>query len=123
LALAGLTVGALLTLNPGTAHARPPHHHHPVIQTGTASYYGAHWNGRRTASGQIFDDSRLTAAHAWLPLGTRVRVTRPGTGRSVVVKITDRMPGKRRIIDLSLAAARSLGMVHQGLARVELTRR
>jgi rare lipoprotein A len=119
--LAGLTAYCLLILHPGTACAEA--HHRSVIQTGTASYYGKAHQGRRTASGQRFDDRLLTAAHPWLPLGSQVRVTLLGTGRSVVVKINDRMPARRRIVDLSLAAARELGIVHRGLARVELTSR
>jgi rare lipoprotein A len=119
--LAGLTACSLLILHPGAARARD--HHRAVIQTGTASYYGKFHQGRRTASGQRFDDRLLTAAHPWLPLGSKVRVTLLGTSRSVVVKINDRMPARRRIVDLSLAAARELGMVHRGLARVKLTSR
>jgi rare lipoprotein A (peptidoglycan hydrolase) len=119
--LAGLTACSVLILHPGTACAQP--RHKSVIQTGTASYYGKAHQGRRTASGQRFDDTLLTAAHPWLPLGTKVRVTLLGTGRSVVVKINDRMPARRRMIDLSLAAARELGIVHRGIARVELTSR
>lgn len=119
--LAGLTACSLLILHAGTACAQP--RHRSVIQTGTASYYGKAHQGRRTASGQRFDDTLLTAAHPWLPLGTKVRVTLLGTGRSVVVKINDRMPARRRIVDLSLAAARELGILHRGVARVELTSR
>jgi Lytic transglycolase len=119
--LAGLTACALLVLHPGTACARP--RHHSVIETGTASYYGKAHQGLRTASGQRFDDRELTAAHHWLPFGTKVRVTLLNTGHSVVVKITDRLYAKRRIVDLSLAAARALGMVHRGVALVELTPR
>lgn len=118
---AGLTVCALLMLHPGTARARP--HQNSVIETGTASYYGKAHQGLRTASGQRFDDTQLTAAHHWLPFGTKVRVTLLHTGNSVVVKITDRLHARRRILDLSLAAARALGMVHQGVALVELTPR
>jgi rare lipoprotein A (peptidoglycan hydrolase) len=119
--LAGLAACALVVLQPGAARARP--HHDSLIETGTASYYGKAHQGLRTASGQRFDDRELTAAHHWLPFGTKVRVTLLHTGQSVVVKITDRLHAKRRILDLSLAAARALGMVHQGVALVELTPR
>ena len=119
--LAGLTACALLIIHPGTARARP--HHDSLVETGTASYYGKAHQGLRTASGRRFDDTELTAAHHWLPFGTKVRVTLLHTGHSVVVKITDRLYAKRRIVDLSLAAARALGMVHQGVALVELTPR
>jgi rare lipoprotein A len=90
-------------------------------QTGLASYYGSRHQGRRTASGVRFDQWALTAAHPWLPFGTKVRVTVETTGRSVVVTITDRLPSRRRVIDLSTAAARLLGIVRQGLAEVSLT--
>jgi rare lipoprotein A len=90
-------------------------------ETGLASFYGARHQGRRTASGGRFDQKALTAAHPWLPFGTKVRVTVAATGRSVVVTITDRLPSRRRVIDLSLGAARLLGIVRSGLAEVSLT--
>ena len=62
----------------------------------------------------------MTAAHPWLPLGTKVLVTMEQTGRAVVVTITDRLPSGRRVIDVSLGAARALGFVGQGLAEVSL---
>jgi rare lipoprotein A len=89
-------------------------------ETGVASYYGARHQGRRTASGCRFDQRALTAAHPWLPFGTKVRVTVEATGRSVVVTITDRLPSRRRVIDLSTAAARLLGILREGLAEVSL---
>ena len=92
-----------------------------IIETGAASYYGRAHHGRRTASGRRFDQKALTAAHSWLPFGTMVRVTLAGTNRSVVVEITDRLYSARRVLDLSLAAARALGMVRQGVASVSLT--
>jgi len=92
-----------------------------VEEKGTASYYGPAHQGRRTASGTRFNEWALTAAHPWLPFGTLVRVTLVGSGRSVVVMITDRLYSHRRIVDLSLGAARQLGIVRQGLAEVSLT--
>ena len=92
-----------------------------TVEEGTASYYGRRWNGRRTSSGAIFDQTELTAAHAWLPFGTRVRVTLAETGRSVIVIITDRLPSRRRIVDLSVAAARELGIIQRGVAYVTLS--
>lgn len=87
--------------------------------TGTASWYGPGFAGRRTASGDVFDPSALTAAHLTLPFGTRVRVTNLANGRSVVVRINDRGPYVAgREIDLSRAAARRLGI--DGTARVRL---
>jgi len=88
-------------------------------KVGTASWYGAEFENRRTASGERFDPHGLTGAHRSLPLGSRVRVTNLLNGRSVLVTITDRGPfHRRREIDLSFGAARALGMVQRGLARV-----
>jgi len=93
----------------------------PVVQTGTASFYGEGFEGRPTASGEAFDPEALTAAHPTLPLGTRVEVTRPGNGESVVVEINDRGPHTGgRIIDLSQAAATRLDFEDEGVAEVEL---
>lgn len=84
-----------------------------------ASWYGREFAGRRTAMGRRFNPNELTAAHRSLELGTWVRVTELSSGRSVVVQITDRGPYKyRRGIDLSYEAARRLGMVSRGVARV-----
>jgi rare lipoprotein A len=90
-------------------------------QTGTASYYSNAYHGRRAADGSRFDQRLLTAAHAWLPFGTKLKVTLAGSGRSVVVTVTDRIYSARRIVDLSAAAARQLGIMHRGLAEVSLT--
>ena len=88
---------------------------------GVASFYGKRFHGRRTASGQRFDQHALTAAHRTLRFGTRVRVTNLRTRRSVVVTINDRGPYvKGRIIDLSRAAATRLGIIDTGVARVRL---
>lgn len=93
------------------------------IAEGNASFYGAKFHGRKTASGAIFNKHAMTAAHRNLPFGTRVRVTHVHNGRSVVVTINDRGPFiKSRIIDVSRAAAEQLGMVQQGVARVRLER-
>ena len=110
-----------------TLQKPPPHPyglHGPVpsvfrhAMTGLASYYGS---GERTATGERFDPSGMTAAHRTLPFGTRVRVTRVDTGDSVVVRINDRGPFKPgRVIDLSEGAARNLGMMGAGLANVRL---
>jgi rare lipoprotein A len=89
-------------------------------QSGTASYYGPAFHGRRSASGTRFDQMALTAAHPWLPFGTKVKVTLAGTGHTVTVIITDRIYSSRRIVDLSVAAARQLGMISRGIARVTL---
>ena len=86
-----------------------------------ASWYGDQFQGRLTASGELFDLNQLTAAHKTLPLGTRVKLTAPSTGRSVVVRINDRGPWlKGRDFDLSEAAATSLGIHDKGIAAVEM---
>lgn len=90
-------------------------------ERGKASYYADFFEGRRTASGAVFRQDRMTAAHRRLPFGTRVRVERPD-GRAVAVCITDRGPFVGgRIIDLSKAAARRLGMIRSGVVAVEVT--
>ncbi|MFY1019183.1 septal ring lytic transglycosylase RlpA family protein [Ectopseudomonas khazarica] len=90
-------------------------------ETGKASYYGQAHHGKRTASGERFDQHALTAAHRTLPFGTRVRVTNLNNERSVVVRINDRGPFVRgRIIDLSRAAAERLDMLRAGVVPVRL---
>ena len=85
---------------------------------GVASYY---WQGTRTANGERFDPRELTAAHRTLPFGTRVRVTSLETGRSVTVRINDRGPFVGgRTVDISRAAAQSIGMIDRGVAKVKL---
>jgi len=92
-------------------------------ETGVASYYAHKYHGRTTASGERFDMNDLTAAHKTLPFGTRVRVTNLDNGKSVTVRVNDRGPFvKGRVIDLSLAAAKKVDMVHAGLANVEVRR-
>jgi rare lipoprotein A len=91
------------------------------MERGIASWYGEPYHGRRTASGEIYDMHRLTAAHRTLPFDTRVRVTRRDTGRHVEVRINDRGPFiEGRIIDLSYAAAKRIGLDVDGVAPVEL---
>jgi rare lipoprotein A len=88
---------------------------------GIASWYGIVRNGHKTASGEVFDASKMTAAHRTLPMGTMVRVTDVDTKRSVVVKINDRgVLAPTRVIDLSSGAAEELGVLRQGLANVKL---
>jgi rare lipoprotein A len=95
---------------------------HPAAAAeGMASYYGGRFHGRRTASGQRFNQNALTAAHRSLRFGTRVRVTNARNGHSVVVTVNDRGPYARgRVIDLSRAAAGKLGMLSAGVAPVRL---
>jgi rare lipoprotein A len=92
-----------------------------VSQTGIASWYGPGFHGKATASGAIYDQNDLTAAHQTLPLGTRVVVTNLETGTSTEVTITDRGPfAKGRIIDLSYAAGKALGMIGPGTIPVHV---
>jgi rare lipoprotein A len=88
--------------------------------TGLASWYGTRFRGRRTTSGERFDPKAMTAAHHTWRLGTRVRVTCLRTGRSVVVRINDRLGHPGRVVDLSRAAASELGLLGRGLGRVRL---
>ena len=88
---------------------------------GVASYYASDFNGRKTASGELYDMNELTAAHRTLPFGTKVKVTNLDTGKTVVVRINDRGPFKDdRVIDLSLGAAKQLGLIAIGTGRVIL---
>ena len=90
-------------------------------QVGDASFYDASFNGRTTASGDTYDERKLTAAHPTLALGTRVRVTNLENEKSVVVVVNDRGPYVTgRIIDLSRRAARLLGFVDDGTTRVRV---
>jgi rare lipoprotein A len=137
-ALPGMVVSMLLAA-PALA-AQPPAHTntahtiplaHPVsehrktvhrIVRGVASWYGGkRWAGHATASGAVYDETQLTAAHASLPIGSRVRVTVVGSNRSVIVTINDRPGTHRRVIDLSRGAAAELGMLHSGIAVVKLS--
>ncbi|WP_338445042.1 septal ring lytic transglycosylase RlpA family protein [Pelagerythrobacter marensis] len=117
--LAAPSVGAV-----DIAAIEPPVEVEPAGQAlgrGVASYYGRRFAGRPTASGEIFDPGRLTAAHRTLPFGSRVKVTNPRNGKSVVVRINDRGPfHKGRTIDLSRAAADELGLIRRGHGSVEL---
>lgn len=89
--------------------------------TGMASWYGPGFHGRRSASGEVFNQNALTAAHRTLPFGTRVRVTNLNTGQQVVVRVNDRGPyGHGRVIDLSSAAASQVGLRAAGVGRVAI---
>lgn len=103
--------------------ARTPRGETECLARGEARWYGPGFDGRRTASGEVFNMNRMTAASRTVPFGTWVRVTRLDNGRSVVVKVNDRhaeRPGL--VIDLSRAAAQQIGMVGNGVARVCVTR-
>jgi rare lipoprotein A len=91
-------------------------------RTGTASWYGSDFHGRRTANGETYDMNAMTAAHPTLPMPTIVRVTNLDNGRSVIVRINDRGPfAEDRIIDMSRAGAQELAFENKGLARVRVT--
>ena len=88
---------------------------------GVASYYGREHHGKKTANGEIFDMTKLTAAHRSLPFGTHVKVTNLSNQRSAIVRINDRGPYYQgRIIDLSQAAAERLEMIKSGITNVKL---
>jgi rare lipoprotein A (peptidoglycan hydrolase) len=92
-----------------------------MMETGLASWYGPKFHGKLTASGEVFNQEKFTAAHPTLPWGSKVKVTNLDNGKSVDVRINDRGPfGKGRIIDVSRAAARALGMVGRGITTVQL---
>lgn len=90
-------------------------------EVGLGSWYGARFQGRKTSSGERFNQHELTAAHRTLPFGSRVRVTNVENGQSVEVRITDRGPrSPRRIIDISHAAAMEIGLKRQGVGVVQV---
>ena len=106
---------------PETEQAPPATSQPTMMETGVASWYGPKFHGKLTASGEVFNQEKFTAAHQTLPWGSRVKVTNLANGKSVDVRINDRGPfGKGRIIDLSRAAARALGMVGQGITTVRV---
>jgi rare lipoprotein A len=91
------------------------------IERGIASWYGPKFNGKRTASGERYDMNAFTAAHPSLPFGTKIGVRNTRTGREVMVRVNDRGPySKNRVLDLSYAAAREVGVVGPGTASVEI---
>ena len=93
------------------------------VQKGKASYYSKKFSGRQTASGERLHHDSLTCAHRTYPFGTLLKVTNPANGKEVIVRVTDRGPYvKGRIIDLSVRAARELGIIAQGIAPVTVER-
>jgi rare lipoprotein A len=113
-------VGAMLLIGRPAEPSRPP-----PVQLGLASYYGPGFHGRETASGQIFNQWQMVAAHRTLPLGTVVRVTNLENGRAVTLRVIDRGPYGRNvrkgaIIDVSKGAARRLHFIRDGLVRVRV---
>jgi rare lipoprotein A len=118
----GLLIGALaLALAAPAAAADDEVEAGTDLGSGMASYFSREMAGNRTANGERCDPDTLTAAHRTAPFGSRIRVTSLTTGRSVVVRINDRGPfSGGRVIDLSHAAAREIGMHRTGTARVNL---
>ena len=117
--LAAVTVVVLATARPAETHAPGR------IQFGLASWYGPGFHGEETASGVIFDQNKMVAAHRTLPLGTVIRVTNLENGWRVTLRVIDRGPYGRNfrngtVVDVSRAAARRLGFVKDGLVRVRL---
>jgi rare lipoprotein A len=96
---------------------------HAFKQSGLASYYGPGMHGRKTASGERFNQAAYTAAHRTAPFGSRLQVTNTANGRSVIVRVNDRGPFIRgRVVDVSTIAARQLGIVGRGVARVRVAK-
>ena len=104
----------------GVGEATPGGNHSGTV--GIATYYASKYNGRRTASGERYRPDKLTAAHPDFPLGSRVRVVSLANAKEVVVRINDRCRQLRKhsTIDLSLAAAKELGFLKRGVARVQM---
>lgn len=103
-----------------TAKVAPPEYV-VYLDSGIASWYGPHWEGRLTASGEYFSPDSMTAAHKWLPFGTIVKVTNLKNDSVIYVRITDRLPkSSTRSIDLTPVAAKRLGFYSDGLQKVEM---
>jgi rare lipoprotein A (peptidoglycan hydrolase) len=118
--LLALLVGAFLSFPPVPVAADSIE---PLSKVVHASYYGHEFAWRPTASGEPYNPLKLSAAHRTLPLGTKLKVTNLHNGRSVLVTVNDRGPYvKPRELDLSLGAARKLGMIRRGIARVRIER-
>ncbi len=114
-----MTLSIMLISNPSRAYNSSQDS--DIFQSGIASFYANKFNGRLTANGEIFSNSKMTAAHKTLEFGTIVRVTNRRNGRQVTVRINDRGPWiKGRVIDLSRAAAREIRMIKRGTARVDI---
>lgn len=117
---------AELALSHGQSAAdsiRKLHRKSPVatVDTGVASYYHSKFQGRVTASGELYDQEKMTAAHNRLPMGTMIKVTNLRNRRSVVVKVNDRLHHRnKRLVDLSRAAAVKLGYIGRGITRVRV---
>ncbi|MDX9949878.1 MAG: septal ring lytic transglycosylase RlpA family protein [Candidatus Cloacimonadaceae bacterium] len=100
----------------------PPSTHKPLdCETWVASYYGKKFHGRKTASGEVYNQHAMTCAHKTLPFQTLLKITNPKNGKNVIVRVTDRGPFIRgRDIDLSYGAAKEIGMLAAGVAKVQV---
>ena len=116
------SVAPVTSPTPVVGTAKPVEHRAPVkLLHGFASWYGGVFNGRQTASGEVYNMNELTACHPTLPFGTKVRVVNTRNHRAVVVRITDRgILYGRRVIDLSYAAAEQIGMAEVGVVPVTI---
>lgn len=117
----GCIYAALLSLFllPGISEAKATQETHQL--TGISSYYGGFHHGHKTASGEVFNMHALTAAHRTLPLGSHIQVTNLSNGKRITLKVTDRGPYKTgRILDVSQGAAKALGMLKSGTAKVHI---
>lgn len=89
--------------------------------TGQCSWYGAKFNGKKTASGEKFDSTKFTAAHKTLPFGTKLKITDKKSGKNVIVTVNDRGPFvKSRVLDISSSAAQELGVINKGIFTAEI---
>ena len=129
-AMLGMALGVTATVSAAPASTDIPHHTVPTatpskpkhhwFQTGRASWYGGNFNGKRTASGERFNQNFLTCAHRTLPLGSWIRVTNLSNNKSTFVRVTDRGPFvKNVVLDLSYAAARRLGFTSTARVRID----
>ncbi len=111
----------LLSFSACQIQEQAPKEQYEFLSEGRASWYGKRFQGKPTASGEPFDTAKLTAAHRKLPLGTLLRVTNLYNNKSVVVRVNDRGPyHKKRILDLSKAAAKELDMINAGVVDVKI---
>ncbi len=116
-----VAVAALIFLVSACELLRPSTTSTEALTKGEASYYANRFHGRPTASGEIYDKNKLTAAHKTLPFQTKVEVENLKNGKKVVVRINDRMPSSsKRSIDLSEAAAKKIDMITDGVVNVKI---
>jgi rare lipoprotein A len=123
LAACAAAASALACAHPGARPEREQREAPRRVEIGVASYYARTFEGRRTANGDLYRAARMTCAHRTYPFGAVLRVTDVESGRSVLVEVNDRGPFEAgRVVDLSWAAARALGILDRGLARVRVER-